>query len=191
MTKLQWKRYFLVLTALVILRAADLTLTFIYTPDLSNEWNPVVSHFNAAWLGMLVIQFLILSMVGALLYFYFTYKGIAMPANLAYNDFVHVYFYGKLQTGLKKVFSIPRNLRGLLALNGFVLTAVALGVSVFAVAHNCLMLNGVRPYVEFVNRHYNLYFPIVYLGMAAMATYGFLYGEYRTYQRNSAPGDRR
>lgn len=187
MSKSQWVRYVLVLSVLLLLRAADLVITFIYTPDFGMEWNPVVSRFSAAWTGMILTQILILSVIAVLLYFYFTYQRTPIPAGLSYNDFVYMYFFGKLNKGIKKLFSIPRNWRGVLALNGFVLASVAIWISAFAVAHNSLMMYKPGTYGAFVNRHYNAYFPAVFLGMAAIATYGFLFREYRRYKKGE-PG---
>jgi hypothetical protein len=47
---------FIVLTiALLVTRAIDGVLTYLITPDLSREQNPLVKFFGAGWVGMLAI----------------------------------------------------------------------------------------------------------------------------------------
>ena len=57
------KHYITAITYILLLRILDLGLTFIYTPDLRYEWNPVVSVFNYSWIGMLITQVLIICLI--------------------------------------------------------------------------------------------------------------------------------
>ena len=76
------KQYITAITYIILLRITDLGLTFIYTPDLRYEWNPIVSVFNYSWIGMLITQILIICLIIAVMSFYFKKKPI-IPAWLS------------------------------------------------------------------------------------------------------------
>ena len=68
------KQYITAITYIILLRAVDLGLTFIYSPNLKYEWNPVVSVFNYSWAGMLITQIIIISLIITIMSFYFYKK---------------------------------------------------------------------------------------------------------------------
>jgi hypothetical protein len=127
-----------------------------------------------------------LCLIAVLMWFYFKYERIDVPVKgLSYSQFVYYCFYGKLEKGLKTVFSLPRNVRGMLIFNGFILMELAIGVSVFAIAHNLMLLSGFAPYERFVFLHGTAYFASVFLGMAAAGTYGYFIASYLAYRRRA------
>ncbi|MCK4904455.1 MAG: hypothetical protein KAS35_07160, partial [Candidatus Marinimicrobia bacterium] len=68
-------------------------MTFIYTPNLRYEWNPVVSVFNYSWMGMLITQILIIGFILAVMSFYFFKKPlINLPNDLSFNEYIYYYF---------------------------------------------------------------------------------------------------
>jgi hypothetical protein len=177
---------------MAFLRALDLTITYAYTPDLSGEWNPVVSFLGGSWTGLIAAQLAILGLVAVSAYFYFARPPLApMPPKLSFRDFTYVYFFGTLHGWPKRLYALPRNWRQILASHGFVLTVAALLVSAFAIVHNALLVWRWRPYETFVLARHGLYFPSVFV-LAALAPYVYFFArEYRRYRERAAEGSAR
>jgi hypothetical protein len=176
-------RFLLALLFIVILRALDLFITFRFTPNLAAEINPVVSVFGASWVGLIAFQILLVAFIAFLMHRYFTRETPAIAdKNLSYYNFVYVYFFGKLQPWPKRFFSFPKNFKRHLALNGFLLMILAIGISLFAIVHNLLLLARVEWYAQFVIDHFKVYFPVVFIVAAVGAFNLFCVIEYRKYK---------
>jgi hypothetical protein len=172
------------MAALVLLRSLDLFLTFLYTPTLAGEWNPVVSRFNSAWTGMILVQVAVIAAVSVPMYCYFTFpKTLVDEPGLGYNQFVYFYFFKTRPQGLKRFLIRPRNFKGVMVFNGFALMWAIAGVSLFAIAHSLLLLNRCFPYERFIVAHAVPYFLTAYLIIAAVPVYAFFLREYADYRR--------
>ena len=83
---------------IILLRFLDLYITYLYTPDLRSEWNPLISIFGVSWLGFIFTQILIVAFVSLLMFFYFNRTSTEIDQKgLSFNDFIYVYFFGKLR----------------------------------------------------------------------------------------------
>ena len=54
------KKFVLLTTLLVLTRVADIYTTYLSTPDLKTEANPLVSKFGLGWTGLLIAQVILL-----------------------------------------------------------------------------------------------------------------------------------
>ena len=179
---MRWKAYISSVCAILFLRFLDLFITFKYTPDLAGEWNPLVSLLGMSWAGFLVIQLCIVVFISLLMVFYFKRKPVSIAqTGLSYYDFVYVYFFGKLRPWPQRILSFPTNFGRHLVFNGFVFMFIAIGVSIFAIAHNIMLILHCEGYMAFVASHSNLYFPACFAGITIASVYAFFTIEYLSY----------
>jgi hypothetical protein len=181
---MRWKQYSCAIAAILTLRFLDLFVTYRFTPDLKAEWNPLVSFFGASWAGLIVTQIAIVAFVAWLMFFYFNRKPVeTVLPNLSFNDFVYVYFFGKLRPWPARVFTMPTNLRRHLVFNGFLFFLITTIISIFAIAHNLMLMSRVDFYVRFVAHYYSIYFPACFIGITLFSVYVFFGMEYFRYRR--------
>lgn len=176
-------KYLLALASIVILRVLDLYTTFIYTPQLKYEWNPLVRIFGFTWGGVIASQVILVLLIAALMYFYFERKPVkGLPKNLSFIDFMDRYFGEKRNGWLTRVFGIPKNLKKVLVFNGFVFMALAIGVSAFAILNNLLIISSVPAYLDFMAQFQNIFYPCVFLAAGLFSFRLFFMIEYRSYE---------
>jgi hypothetical protein len=180
------RKFLAAFLGLLILRGLDLWITYLYTPDLAGEWNPLVSHLNARWLGMILTQLLLLAIIGVPMFFYcMAEREPISERDLKFNEFVYYFFFRKRRREKGELFSRPQNRRGVLIFNGFVLMWAAIGVSLFAIVHNSLLLMRLAWYERFVFTHAIAYFVTIFVGIAIVTVYGYFVREYLLYRRHS------
>jgi len=99
MTKAHLKRLeFAILVILMIFtRAADLLITYHYSPDLQHEANPLVSFFQFHWQEFLFSSFLLTSFLSLCLYYDFFTSNTSYPKekHLGFSDFASVHWFGR------------------------------------------------------------------------------------------------
>lgn len=179
------KQYITAVTYIFLLRFLDLGLTFIYTPDLRYEWNPVVSVFNYSWIGMLVTQILIVSFILAIMSFYFFKKPIInLPNDLSFKNYIYYYFHNEKKTNKRQYLKPTRQtLDRVLAYNGFILMTLAISVSYLAIINNIMVIRKVRAYSNFIMQYGNVFYISVIVVMAILSFILFFTIEYRSYRR--------
>jgi hypothetical protein len=184
-SKMNWGAYFRAVLAVVVLRAADLYITFVYTPDLTSEWNPLVSFFGFTWYGFVVTQICICTIIATMMFFYFdrTPPEINLDG-LSLNDFSYVYFFGKLHPWPKRLFTLPRHPRRHLALNGYIFMIATIGISIFAIINNILLILENATYTAFVQEYYSSFFPLTFALIVIVAFYAFFLKEFEYYKKN-------
>jgi len=177
--------YITAITYILLLRFLDLALTFIYTPDLRYEWNPVVSVFNYSWIGMLVTQIFIVSFILAVMSFYFFKKPIInLPEDLSFKDYIYFYFHNEKKTKKRQYIKPTRQtLDRVLAYNGFILMTLAISVSYLAIINNIMVIRKVRAYSNFISDHGSVFYISVLVIMAILSFLLFFTLEYRSYRR--------
>ncbi len=176
-----------VLSMILGLRIADLGITYLVTPDLGMEWNPLVSQFNLPWAGLLLSQGLL---VTAIFYGYLTYqRRVQLPVKtpgLNLLGFTLRYFNGDEPDWRRRMFFIPDRayLRAHLAFLGFIITVSAIKVSLFAILHNLLILVEYNAYLDFVLRFGHHYVLTVLLVIIATSAMLFFITEFLAYRAN-------
>ena len=180
------KQYITAITYIILLRIIDLGLTFIYTPNLKYEWNPVVSIFNYSWVGMLITQILIVCLIIAVMSFYFYKKPLSdLPNDLSFNEYIYYYFHNEKKTKKRKWFKLTQqNINRVLAYNGFILMTLSISISYLAIINNLMVIYKVRSYSNFIIQYGNfLYFTILII-MAILSFILFFIMEYKSYRKN-------
>jgi hypothetical protein len=190
LSAMRWKEYFRAVIAIIILRTADLYITFLYTPDLTSEWNPLVSIFGLTWHGFVATQIFIILFISIMMIFYFSRKPpVIQQCGLSLNDFCYVYFFEKLHPWPQRMFTLPRHYRRHLAFNGFLFMVLAIGISAFAIINNILLISENNTYAAFVEKYHGTYFPMTFAIALIAALYAFFAKEFESYKRNCSVGN--
>lgn len=192
LSTMRWRSYLRAVVAIIVLRTADLYITFLYTPDLASEWNPLVSIFGLTWYGFIATQIGIIIFISILMLFYFNRKPPEISLQgLSLNDFSYVYFFGKLHPWPGRMFTFPRHYRRHLAFNGFLFMVITIGISTFAIIHNVLLIAGNSDYAAFVEKYHEAYFPLTFAITLITALYAFFVKEFHYYKKSCVVKDHR
>ncbi len=183
------KLLFTVLALMLFLRAGDIYITYKITPDLSQEWNPLVSIFGHSWQGLLSVQVVLFS-VAAFCVYYSIYNNAftAYTKGLSYGKFVYFHFNGKIDPPMQwlaKFFKLPQfdseSLSKHFAFICFVYFSTFMTVSLFAIFNNILVYMQVEPYLEFVHKYSNIYILSTFVLSIFINAQIYFYWGYRRY----------
>ena len=180
------KQYITAITYIILLRIVDLGLTFIYTPNLKYEWNPVVSVFDYSWVGMLISQIFIVCLIIVVISFYFYKKPlIGLPNDLSFSEYIYYYFHNEKKTKKRKWFKLTRqNINRVLAYNGFILMTSAISISYLAIINNLMIINKIRSYSNFISQYGNVFYVSILIIVAILSFILFFIMEYQSYRKN-------
>lgn len=180
------KQYITAITYIFLLRILDLGLTFIYTPNLKYEWNPIVSVFNYSWVGMLISQVLVISLIVAVMSFYFFKKPlINLPNDLSFSEYIYYYFHNEKRTKKRKYLKPTRQtINRVLAYNGFILMTMAISISYLAIINNLMVIYTVKSYSIFIGQYGNSFYLSFLIIMAILSFILFFVMEYKSYKNN-------
>lgn len=157
-------------------------MTYLYNPDLTYEYNPLVSLFGASWAGLIGIQFFILLIVSFFACFYFKLPEVQVAEeNLNFTDFVYFYFFNKKRPWPERMLSMSANIKSHMIFVGFIVTVSAILVSLFAIVNNFLIIKNEGWYLHFLAYHYRLFFPAVYFVIILTSFFVFFGRKYRRY----------
>ena len=174
------------ITYIILLRIIDLGLTFIYTPNLKYEWNPIMSIFNYSWVGMLITQILIVCLIIAIMSFYFYKKPLSdLPNDLSFNEYIYYYFHNEKKTKKRKWFKLTqKNINRVLAYNGFILMTLSISISYLAIINNLMVIYKVRSYSNFIVQYGNFLYLTILIIMAILSFILFFIMGYKSYRKN-------
>lgn len=180
------KQYITAITYIFLLRILDLGLTFIYTPNLKYEWNPIVSVFNYSWVGMLISQVLVISLIVAVMSFYFFKKPLVnLPNDLSFSEYIYYYFHNEKRTKKRKYLKPTRQtINRVLAYNGFILMTMAISISYLAIINNLMVIYTVKSYSIFIGQYGNSFYLSFLIIMAILSFILFFVMEYKSYKNN-------
>jgi len=180
------KDYITAIAYIILLRLLDLGLTFIHTPKLRYEWNPIVSVFGYEWIGMLLTQILVISLIVAIMSFYFFKKPlINLPDDLSFRDYIYFYFHNQKRTTEKKWLKYNRvTINRILAYNGFILMTMAISISYLAIINNLMVIYTVKSYSRFIGQYGSFFYLSILIIMAILSFLLFFVIEYRSYQKS-------
>ena len=180
------KQYITAIAYIILLRIVDLGLTFIYTPNLRYEWNPIVSVFSYSWVGMLITQILIVGLIIAVMSFYFYKKPLSgLPNDLSFNEYIYYYFHNQKRTSSRKWYNLPRQkMNRVLAYNGFILMILVISTSYLAIINNLMVIFKVRSYSNFIIQYGNSLYITILIIMAISSFILFFILDYRSYKDN-------
>ncbi|MCJ7801675.1 MAG: hypothetical protein MUP82_04880 [Candidatus Marinimicrobia bacterium] len=179
------KQYITAIAYIILLRLLDLGLTFIHTPRLQYEWNPIVSVFGYSWMGMLITQILVVSLIVAVMSFYFFKKPLTnLPNDLSFIDYVYYYFHNQKRSTGKKWLKYNRiTINRILAYNGFILLTMAISISYLAIINNLMIIYAVKSYSSFIVQYGSFFYISVLVFMAISSFVLFFVLEYKSYRK--------
>ncbi len=170
------RNYWITLLSIVLLRATDLYLTWLYTPDLSAEYNPIVSVLGHSWAGMIGTQLVFIVIIALFAKkFFFAEPRIVTEKGFSFPDFIYVFFFHELKPWKQRFFSKIKDRDAHLQFNGFMFCSVAILISLFAICNNALLLLEVEWYFQFLLRNYLHFFPTVFFSIAVLS-FGIFFG---------------
>ncbi len=184
------KIFITILVLILLLRVSDIYITYLVTPDLSQEWNPLVSFFGHSWSGLLLIQ-VVLYLIAAYCAYYSISKNAfsSYKKGLRYGDFVYYHFNGKIDPPnqwLIKFLKLPQfnfvSLSKHFAFLCFVYFASFITVSLFAILNNILVYIEVKPYIKFVHNYSNIYILCIFILSIFINAQLYFYWGYSRYK---------
>ncbi len=176
------KSYIFTILFVIILRVADLTLTYLYTPNLINEYNPLISIIGASWTGLIFFQVILIILISFVGYFYFFLPRNTIPSSeFSFKQFGEYYFEGNDKSKKQRFFLVPKNFTTHIIFNGFLFLSVTIFVSLFAILNNSALLLDVQWYNIFLSENYHILFPAVFGMIIIVSAVLFFYKEYDDY----------
>ncbi|MDH5729235.1 MAG: hypothetical protein OEZ58_09610 [Gammaproteobacteria bacterium] len=167
-------------------------ITYLLSPGLHEEWNPLVSHFEMSWNGLLVSQLLLVCLVllGWSRYLLRQRNPVSEPG-LNLLRFVYFYFNGRdftVTSWVKSFYTLPSKhyMKSNGAFIGFCLAMSTIIASIFAIVHNLLLLFQVNPYIQLIVADLSLYFISIFTLTVLLSANIFFIREYRQYKQKTA-----
>lgn len=146
LNKKKARNEFIVLTLLTLLtRLFDLTSTYLLTPDLKYESNPLITSFSINWQGFILIQLFVSILVIWTNYYSLFKTKIEYPRErgLSFNEFQMYYMFGR---GVQAS-TIIGKLLGLIKVNlafiGYLLPRVLILFSSVIILIHSMLYNGI------------------------------------------------
>ena len=181
------------LLLMFLLRSADCYITYLITPDLDQEWNPIVSIFGQSWPGLLLAQLILYVTAGSAAYYSLSHNTfLSYRDGLHYREFVYYHFNGRLDPAKKWIsgfFGIPDIKSGSLAKHVaflcFLYASTFITISIFAIVNNVLILLQIEPYMYFVDRYGNSYILSMFVLSIFINAQLYFYWGYRRYKHNA------
>ena len=120
----------------LIMSTADLVLTYIGSPDLSIEGNPLIYVFGLSWESLIISSIIFLAIIVMLLYYtFFRFRRIVIQCE-GFKQYVSMLFYNRPDKFIWILYKFPKNKIGLSYLGaslGYILAIVIPIVKLFAV----------------------------------------------------------
>lgn len=159
-------------SSLIFLRTMDAYLTYIITPDLRFEANPLVMFWNQGWSALFLVNFFAVLLSILLLYFSIKYPSDSHPLepDYTFQGFISHYLYNDKTSFHKIYFVPPYNKKVILSFCGFLFVRVLIGWSIIVVIHNLAILNS-ESYRHYVNS-YKLWL-YLYISLLPVTIYYF------------------
>jgi len=177
------KKFILLALLVIIGRAYDITTTYLYTPDLTNETNILVKFLGVGWTSVLIVQISLTGLTIGLLYFYFFKFSPDRPTdkNLTLKQFISHLYFGDTVSFNKIFYKLPTDKKVLLASTGYIASMTLISVSyIVGTSTTFLLLSDSYKQLYRQGIPYLLY-PIIG-GLAIWFTIKFFKTEYKNYQ---------
>lgn len=154
------KKLITVIFLLSITRIGDGLTTYLVTPNLEGEKNPLVTVFEFGWISLILSGFFLVMLVSFLYHYYLHYEESVNPPEQLKDmkSYISYYYFGDKDSFPKLFYAFPKNKQALLASIGFVLSHSLIAYSFLLIFHNLLI---------YYSDAYN-YFMVVYNGWILM-----------------------
>jgi H+/gluconate symporter-like permease len=159
--------------------------TYLYTPDLSHETNPVVKYLGAGWTGTILLQVaVILLIIGCLYYYLFKFKPVKPDTKrLSFKEYISFINFGRTDSFEKVFYKTPTNKNLLLGSAGYIISMILIVVSFIVGTSTSFLLLSER--YKSLYKHggpYILY--LIILLLAVFFTIRFYKLQYEQYQEH-------
>ncbi|KPL00332.1 MAG: hypothetical protein AMJ90_08245 [candidate division Zixibacteria bacterium SM23_73_2] len=175
--------FFLLTLFLVVTRFWDIMATYIITPDLEKETNPLVSILGQGWVTVIIFQIMMVSFI-IILNHYSLFKirnTYPQQKGYSYSEFVSYFYFGEKRNLMEMVFRFPKNKSTLVKALGYVLPRSLIVIGLFiSLSSTLLIINS--DYRKF----YTLARPYYYIVLIAIVFLFFILffkREYTKYQK--------
>ncbi|PCI97435.1 MAG: hypothetical protein COB15_07670 [Flavobacteriales bacterium] len=174
----------IVLYLVIITRALDGLTTYLATPNLQYELNPIVQYFNLGWIGFIVLGFIFTIFVLWLSYYSFNQIIFFDIKANSLKKYVSIFLYGK-PNKLGDIFAIPRK-QQLIIFVGQVFPISLIYYSVFLIINNIFIFGTYHNeflYSFFfkIHSYHNFIVSSVPITIFLVVSYFFMYKKYKTY----------
>lgn len=174
------KKFLIFSASLLAARAADMGTTWLATPDLRNEWSPLVTVFHFGWPQLIVFHIGLYALAVWLMGLYFLRRRES-DGGLGFVGYWSLQYFRNRHEGLSMLGKIPKNGRVVLELLGFLMAFTFLPFSVLAVLNN-LLFTSFPPWREWFHNHFSaIAYPAAAL-YAALNIVWFHWHDYRKYR---------
>ena len=183
------KSEFLLLAFLLVsTRCWDIITTYMVTPDLKTETNPLVSILGRGWVSVIISQIILVSIIIILNHQSLFKIKSSHPSQrgYSYKEFIRHYYFGKKESMIKMIYKLPQDKRTLIKLLGYVLPRALIVISIFISASSTFLITSWD-----YKRFYAVARPYYYIALIATAFVFimlFFKKEYKIYQGPVADG---
>ena len=130
----------------LIMSISDLVITFIGSPDLSSEANPLIYTFSLSWKSLIICSSIFLIIIVMLLYYaFFRFRRSVIQCD-GFRQYISILFFNRPDKFIWALYKFPKNKIGLSYLG------VSLGY-VLAIVIPIMKLVAVFLWVEVINNY--------------------------------------
>ena len=177
-------RFWLAAFSLITLRAADVAITYVVSPDLRWEINPLVSVAGLGWFALIAGNIVGVAGILALFYYSLSRRAELFPPEPGYSlkEFVSHYLFGERHSFRKIYYVVPKNRSAILEYSGYVSMRVLTAWSFVIVVHNALVWHSTafRDTMSDLRLWLGIYALLIILTISySLSFFRLLYREYR------------
>lgn len=136
------KKFISLTTLLILTRYADAQTTYLNTPNLKLEANPLVSVFGLGWTGLIFTQMILLAFITYALWVY-CFKTVTLPTfdkGTSLKQFISIFYFRDTKSFYKLFYKLPTNKNSLLYSFGYVLTYSLIFMSIVISSSTSLLI---------------------------------------------------
>lgn len=172
--------FIITVVLLLISRSFDFITTYLYTPDLAKEGNPIVKYFGSGWEIMIIITIILLAVVVYCFYLdCFKREKIITENKLSFKEFIPYFLFGK-QEKFSAIFYKTVKRKPFLRLLGYLVTYTLIVVG--------FMIGTSTTFLIISEKYRKIYNPKIYIVsfvlFALFFYYKFFRKEYKYYCKN-------
>jgi len=171
--------FILIVILLLISRCYDFITTYLYTPDLLNEGNPLVVYLGFGWTHLIIITAVLL--VGVIYCFYLDYfkrDKIITENKLSFKEFVPYSYFGRDEKIIAIFYKTPK-LKPFLRWLGYTITYTLIVVG--------FMIGTSTTFLIISEKYKGIYNAKVFIAtmvlIALFFAYNFFRKEYKYYKK--------
>ncbi len=176
--------FFLLTSFFILARCWDMVATYLVTPDLEKETNPIISVFGQGWTAVIIIQAILMSVIITLNYYSLFKIKSSYPSQRAcsFKEFIAYYYFGEKQNLIKMLYRFPKNRDVLIKALGYILPRALIVISIFISMSSTLLIvnNDYRKFYTVAKPYYYIVLIAIVFVFCAL----FLKKEYVLYQKS-------